>query len=395
VALPPPLVRSYRDGSGRTESSLLAFHDGRPVDPRGAALLIGYGYLAGRRTMLDGVHAAVPSWEIEAPEVLPADLDPEARADRLWSLLLGAVAEVTARCARVRTTLSGGLDSRAVAAALAALAPAGASAGTFGDPDCDDLPVARKVARALGLPHEVTEFGPDAALRHEARVWRATDGAGGPAAAPGASTDERWSDACDVLLSGTSGDVIWGASVRPGPSPSRRLRSLGVAAPEPSWDEEIPEPPTWASRAGATAWKNLWTRQAGGTWGGARSRLAFTPVEPVLWHEPLLSFCLALGDDDRRDRRLVRRMLARHAAAVSVEAVPLSPRGPVHDLDRAMRGEAWTEELDRWLTVTDFGAVGLKPNGVRRLVAKIRAGRNRSGSLSRVRALARWAPPSI
>jgi hypothetical protein len=320
--------------------------------------------------------------------VHPDRLNPDERADRLWDLLLQAVRRACR--GRPRTTLSGGLDSRAVAAALAEAAPPGRSAGTFGDPDCDDLPVARRAALALGLEHQVTVFGPDAALRHEDRVWHATGGIGGPAAAPGASTDEPWAARCDVLLSGTSGDVIWGDSVRPGPSPPRRARSLGIPFVAASWDDEVPVAPPWVSRAGAAAWQNLWTRQAGATWAGTLSRGPHTPVVPVLWDEPLLAFCLALGEDDRRDRALVQRMLSRHAPAVSTDAIPLSRRGPVHDLDRAMRAEPWTTELDRWLRETDFRAVGLRPRGVRSLVAKVRAGRNRSGSLSRVRALTRW-----
>ena len=75
---------------------------------------------------------------------------------------------------------------------------------------------------------------------------------------------------------------------------------------------------------------------------------------------------------------------------MSTDAIPLSARGPVHDLDRAIASSVWTRELNTWLERADFAAVGLRPRGVARLVAKIRAGRNRAGSLSRVRALARW-----
>ncbi|MCP4869756.1 MAG: asparagine synthase [Proteobacteria bacterium] len=389
--LPPPLVRRFRDGAGTESDSLLAFRGGRPLDPRGISDLLAFGYLAGRRTLLTGVEALIPEWPLAPPSTHPDSLDVDGRADRLWALLSEAVQRAVDGGGRVRTTLSGGLDSRAVAAALAAIRPDGCSAGTFGDPDCDDLPTARRVAEALELPHEVSEFAPEAALLHEERVWHATDGIGGPAAAPGASTDEGWAEACDVLLSGTSGDVIWGASVRPGPSPARRLKRLGVPFHPPTWDDEIPAPPAWVSPAGGDAWQNLWTRQAGGTWGGARSRLPHTPVVPILWDEPLLAFCLTLDAEDRWDRGLVRRMLQRHAPAASTDAIPLSPRGPVHDLDRAMASSAWTRELNTWLEQADFAGVGIKRRGAARLVAKIRQGRNRSGSLSRVRALTRWA----
>ncbi len=406
LELPPPLRHRFQDRQRAESADLLALAGVRSgagdvvagrgsgrVDRRAAAQFVAFGYLAGVSTLAPGVGRVWESWPLAPPDPPPSALTFDERADRLWELLVAAVARACGGRTAPRTTLSGGLDSRAVAAALAKAAPAGRSAGTFGDPDCADLPVARSVAAALGLPHEVTELSEDAALVHEARVWRATGGMGGPAAAPGAATDEAWAESCDVLLSGTAGDVIWGDSVRPGPSPRRRLRRLGMTYVEPAWDEERPSAPSWldAASPGAAAWTNLWTRQACGTWMGVQSRLPYTPVAPVLWDDPLIAFCLALGDDDRRDRALVRRMLARHAPAASTDAIPLAPRGPVHDLDRAFRGPAWAAELDRWLDVTDFRAIGLSPRGVRRLVARIRAGRNRAASLSRVRALARWS----
>ena len=389
--LPPPLVRRFEDEqTGATSSVLLTFAEpGRQLDPGGVSDLLAFGYLAGRRTLLAGVTASWSPWSLAPPDPEPSSLGLDARADRMWELLRDAVRAACAGRSRPRAALSGGLDSRAIAAALAAVAPH-AMLGTFGDPGCADLPTAREVGAALGLSHEVTELERGAALGHEERIWRATGGTGGPASAPGAATDAAWAAHCDVLLSGASGDVVWGASVRPGPSPSRRLRKLGVPFVEPTWDDEVPAAPDWATSAGAAAWRNLWTRQAGGTWNGVLPRLAFTDVVPVLWHGPLLSWCLALGDADRSDRALVRRMLARCAPSVATTVIPLSPRGPVHDLNAAVRGEPWRSELDRWLREADFEVVGLSKRGVRRLVRKIRAGRDRAGTLSRVRAIVRW-----
>ncbi len=388
----PPLLRRYVDiETGREAGDLLAFAGpGRTLDPGGVSDLLAFGYLAGRRTLLRGVERRLEPWTLPPPSPHPRELDPGAREDRLWELLVAAVGSACEGHPRPRAALSGGLDSRAVSAALSAWG-GGGSAGTFGDPDCADLPVAEVCAARLGLAHEVSLLSPDVALRHEERVWRATGGTGGPASAPGAATDGAWAERCDVLLSGASGDVVWGASRRPGPSPERRLRKLGVRFVPPTWDDEAPSPPPWTSEPGARAWRNLWTRQAGGTWNGVLPRLPFTPVVPVLWSAPLLAFCLALEDDDRRERALVRRALERHAPAVATSALPLAPRGPVHDLDRAVRGAAWAAELDDWLRRTDFEAVGLSRRGVRRLVRKIRAGRDRSATLSRVRALSRWA----
>ena len=293
-----------------------------------------------------------------------------------------------------RASLSGGLDSRAIAAALAEVAPAGRSLGTFGDPDCADLVTAGALAEALALPHVVTHLAPGGALRSEERVWRATDGTGGPGSSPGAPTDETWAGDCDLLLSGCAGDVVWGASVRPGPSPLGRLRRLGVPFCSPAWDLEVPAPPAWLPRPGRAAWMNLWTRQAGGTWNGILPRLPHTLVVPVLWDERLLSFCLALSADDRADRALVRRMLRRHAPAVAEEAIPRVRGAPVHDLDRAFATcPAWRRSLRAWAADRPaLERVGLRPRGVERLVRHALTARQpgRAGSISRLRALVRW-----
>ena len=182
----------------------------------------------------------------------------------------------------------------------------------------------------------------------------------------------------------------------PGPSPAPRLGKLGCPYAEPRWSEDLPPAPRWASAAGAASWRNLWTRQQGATWDGVLPRLEFTPVIPVLWHEPLLSFCLALGDEDRRDRMLLRHMLERHAPEVSASALP-PVRGPVHDLDRAWRtSPEWAEELERWLApgaeaAAPWQALGLRRQVVARMTGQVRRGRrSRAGFLSRLRAAWRW-----
>jgi asparagine synthetase B (glutamine-hydrolysing) len=391
-------LRRYRHiRSGRESSSLLDLADGAEVDRAGLSDLLAFGYQSGCRTLLSGVERVLPHWDPAPPALHPDALSTlDERADRLWQLLRDAVARASSHAKRPRTTLSGGLDSRAVAAAAASLDSSRFTVGTFGDEDCVDLPVAEGVAQRLGLRQQVSVLTPGAALAHEERVWRATSGYGGPAAAPGAATDRSWAEQCDVLLSGTSGDVIWGDSAMPGPSPARRLGKLGCPYAEPRWSEDLPPAPLWVSAAGAASWRNLWTRQQGATWDGVLPRLAFTQVVPVLWDEPLLSYCLALGAEDRCDRMLLRHMLERHAPEVSASALP-SVRGPVHDLDRAWRtSPAWAEELEYWLaqdaaTTASWQALGLRRQAVDRMVSQVRGGRrSRAGFLSRLRAAWRW-----
>jgi asparagine synthetase B (glutamine-hydrolysing) len=363
-------------------ADLLALR-GPGLDPAGVADLVAWGAPIGSRSLLVDVVRLRPFWAPEPPDTRPSALERGARADRLWSLLTDAV--VAAGGGRI--ALSGGLDSRAIAAAAVG-AGLDVDAGTFGDPDAVDLPVARAVAGVLGLRHAVHELDPDCALDHEARVWATSGGIGGPAFAPGAATDQPWSG-ISRLLSGTSADVLWGDTPLPSAPTERRLRRLGLGRPS-TLEASAPPAPHWVPPAGRAAWINLWTRQAAVTWAGSASRRVHTPVFPVAWHEPLLRFCLALSEDDRRDRKLLRLALARHAPDLA--ALP-TVHGPVHDLGRAMRSsERWRQELRQW-SGDDVGLaqVGLVPAEVRRLVRSHGRGRDRSGLLSRLRALWRWS----
>lgn len=385
LPLPPPLRRRFVAEDGRAVSSLLDL-DG-PLDPAGIGELLAWGHTVGSRSLLQGVRWRVDTWDLPAPRVHPSTLCDDTRADALWRLACEAVQGASGR---VGVALSGGLDSRLVAAAAKEVH--GDVLGlTFGDSGAPDLGRARLVARRLGIRHLVSALPLDAALLEERRVFLATGGLGGPAAAPGAFTDASWAEDIDVLLSGMSGDVVWGDTGLRGPTNPSRLRKLGVGTVADVLDG-VPDAPTWASPAGVVAWQNLWTRQARVTWNGVLPRLAFTPVTPVPWDEPLLAFCLALDGVDRAGRGLLARTLERHAPAVAPRVVP-PVTGPVHDLDRAMsRSPGWRGELDRMISApARWRALGLRPRGVARLLKLVRNGkRARSGLVSRLRTLWLW-----
>ncbi len=349
---------------------------------------VAWGFTTGGRTLLRDVERVMEPWSLPVPDPDPRTLDADGRADALWELLRAAVRAWPT--SRPRAALSGGLDSRAIAAAAVGLP--GVSLGTFGEPDAVDLPVAATIAALFDAPHVVSVLSPHAARAAEGRVFDATGGLGGPDAAPGAQTDASWAGDCDLLLSGMSGDVIWGDTALGGRTPDSRLRKLGASGVgEPL--HGVPPAPSFASPAGAAAWLNLWTRQACVTWNGVLSRLAFTPVQPVCWEAPLLSFCLALEEGDRADRALLRHMLARQAPRVA--AVP-AVRGATFDLDRAMSSDpTWRRELDEMAADrVAWTRLGLNPRGVARLLRLQRDKKRRRAALvSRLWVLRRWAQP--
>lgn len=366
------------------------FAHGARLDRDAVADLLAWGHPLGQRSLLDGVVWTRPEpWALREPSPHPSTLGPDGRADMMWRLLCDAVSRNGAP--RVGVALSGGLDSRAVAAAAMATLPH-VGCATFGDSGAVDLGRARMVARRLGAPHIVSALPLEAALFEERRVFEATGGLGGPASAPGAFTDFTWAEDFDVLLSGMSGDVIWGDTTLRGPTPPSRLRKLGAREAQ-SPLTMVPPPPGWATPAGVVAWQNLWTRQARVTWNGLLSRRQVMPVHPVLWDPSLVSFCLALDGVDRGGRSLLVRMLARHAKTVDPEVVP-PVSGPVHDLNRAMHTSAmWRAELDGMLGSPErWAEAGLRPRGVARLLRLVRDGkRPRAGLVSRLRILWSWS----
>ena len=366
-----PLDRRVRCRRTGTEAaSLLPFHP-RPLDRAGVADFVAWGFTTGTRTLLADVERVITPWE------LPSPAGP-ATADSLWEQLRAVVAAHGDAWA----ALSGGLDSRAIAAAAAG------PVATFGEADCADLPVAARVAAALDRPHTVTTLPGDAARLHEDRVFTASGGWGGPGAAPGAHTDTLW--AAPTLLSGMSGDVVWGDTALGGRTPDSRLRKLGVTAVGDPADA-VPPPPPWAHPDSHGAWLSLWTRQARVTWNGVLSRRPHTPVVPVCWEPRLLGLCLTMTAEQRSDRRLVRAMLARHAP--TLHGIP-TVRGRTYDLDRAFATDPWwSAELRRMAEAAGLWAeMGLNPRGVARILRLQARGRRRRGALvSRLRVLWRHA----
>jgi len=72
--------------------------------------------------------------------------------------------------------LSGGLDSRAILAALSTKNRRRITAVTFGVKDCDDISIARKVTAKLGLTHIVIEYDPDELSKYAEKVVYLSEG---------------------------------------------------------------------------------------------------------------------------------------------------------------------------------------------------------------------------
>ncbi|MBC7228960.1 MAG: hypothetical protein H5T74_01015 [Actinobacteria bacterium] len=185
------------------------------------------GYLLGDRTWFEGVSLVPPgsvltydigtrSLEISRywwwDEIKPVSgrVDEREMAEEMGRLLVEAVEARSKDGESVGITLSGGLDSRAI---IAAVPRPGAdiAAVTFGIPDSPDVRIARRVARLRGARHSIVEIGPHdwLQLRPEAVWW--TDGQVELCQLHGMEAlDEMRRCAC-TFLNGMNGGAILGA----------------------------------------------------------------------------------------------------------------------------------------------------------------------------------------
>ena len=146
----------------RTSVDLASLHD-----------YLSFNFVPGPATMFSGIRQVAPGaalvaeggavserpyWELRAGPTRPLDA---ARRDALRALFLDAVALRLRADVPVGLYLSGGVDSSAIAWAVAAAkhGPTEAFAIGFDGPEFDETPGATEVARALGLPLHVLRAG--------------------------------------------------------------------------------------------------------------------------------------------------------------------------------------------------------------------------------------------
>ncbi|HEU4593786.1 MAG TPA: asparagine synthase-related protein [Pyrinomonadaceae bacterium] len=178
---------------GSEVKAMLGLHGFEPkIDRASLRDFFDIGHLRGARTWLEGVEllpaATVLSWNLEertasarrywdAEEIkaLPEEMEAVELAEELGRLFRAAVERRSSHGERTGLTLSGGLDSRAI---LAAMPERGGPlhAVTFGKLGCEDALVAALAAAAKGARHHAWELNAAGWLepRFEGVWW--TDG---------------------------------------------------------------------------------------------------------------------------------------------------------------------------------------------------------------------------
>lgn len=176
-----PLYYARLPGGGlafASEVRALLLHPAvrREVDPVALRRYLTYDYVPGRRTIYRGIERLAPGTTLlwcegeialhrhaeEPGSVEPEPLSFDAAVERLWDTLSSSIAARLMSDVPLGVLLSGGLDSTAIVAALAAREPAETirtfSLG-FDQPGYDETWAARKVAEHFRTEHHEVRIG--------------------------------------------------------------------------------------------------------------------------------------------------------------------------------------------------------------------------------------------
>lgn len=206
-----------------------ALPDFRPaIDTTSVEQFFSIGYLLEDRTWFEQAKllpsGTLVTWDLERNTIqerrywwwdsikpLNEPYDEEQLARELGCLFREAVERRCAQHHLLGITLSGGLDSRAI---LAAMRPYGKDmrAVTFGKRGCLDGRIARRVASKIGVKHELLEISEDNWLAPRiAGVWQ-TDGQLDLMHMHGIEFHDKMSQWYRINMNGFAGDAILGGS---------------------------------------------------------------------------------------------------------------------------------------------------------------------------------------
>ena len=146
-------------------------------------------------------------WDFEFNQA--ANISEEELVEELVSAFRKSVARRLAGKYRYGLGLSGGIDSRVIAAAMGTTASQ-VTAFTFGGKGCDEVRIAHTVAEKLGMEHRIIELNPDELPPYFRDVVYSTDGMDHIGVSYLPLVYEEYRKYIDVHFSGLEGDVILG-----------------------------------------------------------------------------------------------------------------------------------------------------------------------------------------
>jgi asparagine synthase (glutamine-hydrolysing) len=209
--------------------AFLALPDFDPViDAESVNAMLKYGYLTGNSTWFENVQVLAPAtllqydlqsrqtksqkyWRWDRIKKTEASSDIRGICEEWGRLFSRAVIRRSRENEKTGITLSGGLDSRAILAAMPQY-DYKIQAFTFGIKDCDDIRIAAKASEIKGAEHNIKELDMTSWLRTNiASVW-CTDGEMCFLDTNGNEFLSDFSRKMKICLNGIAGDAIHGGS---------------------------------------------------------------------------------------------------------------------------------------------------------------------------------------
>ena len=200
----------------------------RHLNRAAVADLFHYSFVMGEKTLFQDVHLLPPAsilryqqgrwevstyWDIPYPERYPHRTD-QWYDDLIYKALKASVERMVRPGLNYGLSLSGGLDSRWIAALLADVQPE-SSAYTLGTPGSDDTPSAMKVASQTGLRHHYWELSPTFVPNLAEMYVYSVDGMDHLWHMEEFPLTVRVGDYVDVSVGGFLGDGLFGYEINP------------------------------------------------------------------------------------------------------------------------------------------------------------------------------------
>jgi asparagine synthase (glutamine-hydrolysing) len=199
----------------------------RKLDPRGLGEYLACGCVMENRTLFEGIHVLPPAsawifrncslehkgayFDPKEWEEQPA-LDPESYYQELWQIFSLKLPRYFEAREKIGISLTGGLDTRMIMAwhvAFQGTLPCYSFGGMFRD--CQDVQIARRVARACGQPHQVIPVGEEFLSRfahYAERTVYLSDGTAGVSHAADLYANECAARIAPIRMTGNYGGEV-------------------------------------------------------------------------------------------------------------------------------------------------------------------------------------------
>jgi len=183
-----------------------------------------FGYVLGNKTFIKDIKSLPPAsimtckdGKISVENYYPLDIEEDKRhskeyhIERLSELILQAVERRMKGDKKIGLLLSGGFDSRLIAGSIDKKHYP-IHAFTWGEQKCNDVLVAKAIARRLGMEHHIFDYKPQDLIENAEKAIFITDGMLDFSNTHGTiNRVQKVKKYCDIILNGYAGGEILGA----------------------------------------------------------------------------------------------------------------------------------------------------------------------------------------